>query len=56
MEASNEFNNQTLQTEEYIVCINDEIKINQVREESENPSLQIEVSKVLGEFNEEKTK
>jgi hypothetical protein len=56
MEASNEFNNQTMHIEEYIVCINDETKINQVREESENPSLQTGVSKVSREFNEEKTK
>ncbi len=45
-EGSNEFNNQTMQSEEYIICINDEIKINQVREKSENPSLQIEISSV----------
>jgi hypothetical protein len=35
-----------MQNEEYIICINDEIKINQVREEIENPSLQIEISSV----------
>jgi hypothetical protein len=56
MGGSNAFNNQTIQTEEYIVCINDETKINRVREESENPSLQTEVSKVLGESDEEKIK
>jgi hypothetical protein len=33
MEGSNEFNNQTMQIEEYRICINDDIEINQVREE-----------------------
>jgi hypothetical protein len=40
MEGSNEFNNQTMQIEKYIICINDEIEVNQVKEERENPSLQ----------------
>jgi hypothetical protein len=55
MEGSNEFNNQTMQIEKYIICINDEIKINQVRER-ENPSLQTEGSRVSRKFNEEKIK
>jgi hypothetical protein len=46
MKGSNEFNNQTMQSEEYIICINDEIKVNQVREESEISNLQIEISSV----------
>jgi hypothetical protein len=45
MEGPNEFNNQTMQIEEYIICINDETKINQVRER-ENPSLQTEGNRV----------
>ncbi len=44
-----------MQIEEYIICINDEIKVNQVNEERENPSLQTKVSRVLREFNEKKT-
>jgi hypothetical protein len=40
----------------YIICIIDEIKINQVKEERENPSLQIKVNRVLWEFDEAKTK
>jgi hypothetical protein len=47
-------NNQII--EEYIICINDETEINQIREESENPSLQTKVSRVLGESNEKKIK
>jgi hypothetical protein len=39
MERSNDFNNQIMQTEEYIICINDETQVNQVREKRENPSL-----------------
>ncbi len=31
MEGSNEFNNHTMQTEKYIICINDETEVNQVR-------------------------
>jgi hypothetical protein len=54
MERSNEFNNQTMQIEKYIICINDEIEVNQVREEIKNPSLQIEVSRVSREFDEKK--
>jgi hypothetical protein len=46
MERSNEFNNQTMQTEEYIIRINDEIEVYQVREERENSNLQIEISRV----------
>jgi hypothetical protein len=45
-----------MQTKEYIICINDEVKVNQVREENENPSLQIEISKVSGKSDDEKTK
>jgi hypothetical protein len=56
MERSNDFNNYTMQMEEYIICINDEIKVNQVREERENPSLQSEVSRISQESNEKKTK
>jgi hypothetical protein len=46
MERSTDFNNQMMQIEKYIICINDEIKVNQVREEKENPSLQTKVSSV----------
>jgi hypothetical protein len=46
MEGSNEFNNQTMQTKIYIICINDEIEVNQVREEKEYPSLQTKVCRV----------
>ncbi len=56
MEGWNEFNNQTMQIEEYIICINDVTTIDQVREESENPSLQIEVSRMLRESDEKKIK
>jgi len=56
MERSNDFNNYTMQIEEYIICINDEIKVNQVREKRENPSLQSEVKRVSQEFDEKKTK
>ncbi len=45
-----------MQTEKYIICINDETKVNQVKEEKENPSLQIKVGRVSGEFDEKKTK
>jgi hypothetical protein len=44
-----------MQIEKHIICINDEIEVNQVREERENPSMQIEVGKVLNKFDEEKT-
>jgi hypothetical protein len=33
MERSNDFNNQIMQTEEYIICINDETKVNKVTKE-----------------------
>jgi hypothetical protein len=46
MERSNEFNNQTIQIEKHIICINDEIEVNQIRKERENPSLQTEVNRV----------
>jgi hypothetical protein len=35
-----------MQTKEYIIYINDEIEVNQVHEERENPSLQIKVSRI----------
>jgi hypothetical protein len=56
MEGSNEFNNQTMQIEEYIICINDEIKVNQEREERKNSSLQTKVSRVLKVSYEKKIK
>jgi hypothetical protein len=56
MERLIDFNNQILQTKKYIICINDETKVNQVKEERENPTLQIEVSKVSSEFDEKKIK
>ncbi len=56
MEGWNEFNNQTMQTKIYIICINNEIEVNQVREEKEYPSLQTKVCRVWGEFDEKKTK
>jgi hypothetical protein len=46
MEGSNEFNNQIMQTEKYIIFINDEIEVNQIREERKNPSLQTKVRRV----------
>jgi catalase (peroxidase I) len=49
-------NNQTIQTKEYIICINDETEINQIREESENPSLQTKISRVTRKFDEKKIK
>ncbi len=45
-----------MQIEEYIICINDETKVNQVKEEKENPSLQTKGSRVLGKSYEKKTK
>jgi hypothetical protein len=33
MEGSNEFNNQTMQTEKYIIYINDEPEVNHIKEE-----------------------
>jgi hypothetical protein len=56
MERSNEFNNQKMQIKEYTICVNDEIEVNQIKEERENPSLQTEVSRMLGISNEEKIK
>jgi hypothetical protein len=44
-----------MQIEEYIICINDEIKINQVRER-ENPSLQTEGNRMSKKSNEKKIK
>jgi hypothetical protein len=43
---SNEYNNQTMQNEKHIICINDETKVDKVMEEKENPSLQTKVSRV----------
>jgi hypothetical protein len=37
MERSNEFNNQIMQIKEYIICINDETKVNQLRERKRKP-------------------
>jgi hypothetical protein len=48
-----------MQNEEYIICRNDETKVDQVMEERENPSLQIEISRILKvceEIDEEKIK
>ncbi len=56
MERSNEFNNQTMQIEKYIICMNYEIEVNQVREERENPSLQTKVSRMSRKCDEKKTK
>jgi hypothetical protein len=47
---SNEYNNQTIQNEKNIICINDETKVHQVLEEKENPSLQTKVKKRLNTF------
>jgi hypothetical protein len=54
MEGSNEFNNQKMQTKAYIICINDEIEVNQISEEIENPNLQIEVSRMSRKSDEKK--
>jgi hypothetical protein len=43
-----------MQIEEYRICINDDTEVNQVWEERKNPSLQIEVSKVIGEIMKRK--
>jgi anti-sigma28 factor (negative regulator of flagellin synthesis) len=45
-----------MQIEEYIICKNDETKVNQIKEEIENPSLQIEGGRVSRESYEDKTK
>jgi predicted acetyltransferase len=48
-----------MQNEEYIICRNDETKVDQVMEERENPSLQTEISrnlKVCEKIDEEKIK
>jgi hypothetical protein len=52
---SNEYNNQTMQNEKHIICINDEIEVDQVMEEKENPSLQTKVSRVSKECDKKKT-
>jgi hypothetical protein len=46
MERSNEYGNQTMQNEKPIIHINYEIEVDQVMEEKENSSLQIEISSV----------
>jgi hypothetical protein len=59
MERSTEYDNQTMQNEEYITCRNDETKVDQVMEERENPSLQTEIniiSKVFEEIDEKNIK
>jgi hypothetical protein len=56
MKRSNGFNNQTMQIEKYIICINYEIEINQVREERENPSPQTKVNRMSRELDEKKIK
>jgi hypothetical protein len=59
MERSNEYDNQTRQNEKPIIHINYEIEVDQIMEEKEFPSLQIEISKVsrlCEETDEEKTK
>jgi hypothetical protein len=53
--SSNEYNNQTMQNEKHIICINDETEVDQVMEEKENPSLQTKVSRVLREYDKKKT-
>ncbi len=48
-----------MQNEEYIICRNDETKVDQVMEERENPSLQTEINrnlKVCEEIDEEQIK
>jgi hypothetical protein len=46
MERSNEYDNQTRQNEKPIIHINYEIEVDQIMEEKEFPSLQIEISKI----------
>jgi hypothetical protein len=58
MERLNQYDNQIKKNEKHVIFIN-EIEVDQVMEKKENPSLQIEISKVLGvreEINEDKTK
>jgi hypothetical protein len=45
-----------MQNEEYIICRNDEIEVDQVMEERENPSLQIVINRISKVFedNDEK--
>jgi hypothetical protein len=56
MEGSNEFNNQTMQIKEYIIYINYDTEVNQVREKGRNPSLQTKISRVSRKYDEEKIK
>jgi hypothetical protein len=56
---SNEYDNQTMQNEKHIIWINDEIEVDQVMQEKENPSLQIKISRIIKECDktdENKTK
>jgi len=56
---SNEYDNQTMQNEKHIICINDEIEVGQVMQERENPTLQIKISRIGKEcdkIDEKKTK
>jgi hypothetical protein len=46
---SNEYDNQTMQNEKHIICINDEIEVDQVMKEKENPSLQIKINRIVKE-------
>jgi hypothetical protein len=57
--SSNKYHNQIMKNENHIICINDEIEIDQVMQERENPSLQIKISRIAKECdktNENKTK
>jgi hypothetical protein len=59
MEGSNECDNQIMQYEKNIICINDKTKVDKVMEERENPRLQTEINKVSREcenFDKEKIK
>jgi len=58
MEGLNEYDNQRMQNEEHVIFIN-EIKVDQVIEERENPHLQTKINRFLGineKINENKTK
>jgi len=46
---SNEYDNQTMQNEKHIICTNDEIEVDQVMQERENPNLKIKISRVAKE-------
>jgi hypothetical protein len=56
---SNEYDNQTMQNEKHIICINDEIEVDQVMKEREIPSSQIKnniIVKECDKTDEKKTK